>query len=420
MVKGMAHGGPGSEHKRMIFGRENTNYEPPAAAAAGATSLAPSIGATLSAATTSEGRVSFAGLHGKDVTEAMLSELSDGMRNVMESQEGLDEYLDFLRSRYSYSFNNTILLMLQKPTGHTFRTYKQWAEDGYQVRKGAKAAKILRPILVKKKRKEDDDNGSENSSDDKQEDKDKKETHYTAFKEYSVFSNEDLDESVKEPPHSPLLNYFNRQQEIMAKTKSNDAMIQDLEAVSEKMDIEIKRVPQSELGENTRGRARLDVDGKHRILLSEELEGMQTARTLAHEIGHIACGHIEFEPERKLSRGQKEAEAETVAYGILRAYGEGNTSKSSQAYLAGWTGGDEQKIKDAMGGVQKGMQKYFSTLEDIVNGENQIDQAKAVSERSSKAYAEKKAAGKTTTKRKPRKRTVRKATKRTTRRKKAE
>ena len=102
MVKGMAHGGPGSEHQRMIFGRENTNYEPPAAAAAGAASLAPSIGVTLSAATTSEGRVSFAGLHGKDVTEAMLSELSDGMRNVMESQEGLDEYLDFLRSRYSY------------------------------------------------------------------------------------------------------------------------------------------------------------------------------------------------------------------------------------------------------------------------------------------------------------------------------
>ena len=40
MVKGMANGGPGSEHQRMIFGRENTNYEPPAAAAAGAASLA--------------------------------------------------------------------------------------------------------------------------------------------------------------------------------------------------------------------------------------------------------------------------------------------------------------------------------------------------------------------------------------------
>ena len=419
MVKGMAHGGPGSEHQRMIFGRENTNYEPPAAAAAGAASLAPSIGATLSASTTSEGRVSFAGLHGKDVTEAMLSELSDGMRNVMESQEGLDEYLDFLRSRYSYSFNNTILLMLQKPTGHTFRTYKQWAEDGYQVRKGAKAAKILRPILVKKKKKEDDNNGSENSSDDKQEDKDKKETHYTAFKEYSVFSNEDLDTSVKEPPHSPLTNYFNRQQEIMAKAKSNDAMIQDLEAVAKRLDIEIKRLPQSEVG-SPRGYATLGEDGKPYIVLREELEGMQTARTLAHEMGHIMCGHVARNPDRKFTREQAEAEAETVAYGILRAYGEGNTSKSSQAYLAGWTGGDERKIKDAMGGVQKGMQKYFSTLEDIVNGENQIDQAKAVSERSSKAYAEKKAAGKTATKRKPRKRAAKKATKRTTRRKKTE
>lgn len=419
MVKGMAHGGPGSEHKKMIFGRENTNYEPPAAAAAGAANLAPSIGATLSAATTSEGRVSFAGLHGKDVTEAMLSELSDGMRNVMESQEGLDEYLDFLRSRYSYSFNNTILLMLQKPTGHTFRTYKQWAEDGYQVRKGAKAAKILRPILVKKKKKEDDNNGSENSSDDKQEDKDKKETHYTAFKEYSVFSNEDLDESVKEPPYSPLTNYFNRQQEIMAKAKTNDAMIQDLEAVAKRLDIEIKRLPQSEIG-SSQGYATLGEDGKPYIVLREELEGMQTAETLAHEMGHIMCGHVSRNPDRKFTREQAEAEAETVAYGILRAYGEGNTSKSSQAYLAGWTGGDEQKIKDAMGGVQKGMQKYFSTLEDIVNGENQIDQAKAVSERSSKAYAEKKAAGKTTTKRKPRKRAAKKATKRTTRRKKAE
>lgn len=147
---------------------------------------------------------------------------------------------------------------------------------------------------------------------------------------------------------------------------------------------------------------------------------MQTAETLAHEMGHVMCGHISRNPDRKFTREQAEAEAETVAYGILRAYGEGKTSESSQAYLAGWTGGDEQKIKDAMGGVQKGMQKYFSTLEDIVNGENQIDQAKAVSERSSKAYAEKKAAGKTTTKRKPRKRTAKKATKRTTRRKKTE
>ena len=205
----------------------------------------------------------------------------------------------------------------------------------------------------------------------------------------------------------------------MAKAKSIDAMIQDLEAVAKRLDIEIKRLPQSEIG-SSQGYATLREDGKPYIVLREELEGMQTAETLAHEMGHIMCGHVSRNPERKLSRGQKEAEAETVAYGILRAYGEGKTSESSQAYLASWTGGDEQKIKDAMGGVQKGMQKYFSTLEDIVNGENQIDQAKAVSERSSKAYAEKKAAGKTTTKREPRKRTAKKATKRTTRMKKTE
>ena len=54
---------------------------------------------------------------------------------------------------YSYSFMNTLLLMMQGVDGPA-ATYQRWQSVGRQVLKGSKAAAIVRPITVHRKDEE--------------------------------------------------------------------------------------------------------------------------------------------------------------------------------------------------------------------------------------------------------------------------
>jgi hypothetical protein len=67
----------------------------------------------------------------------------------------------------------------------------------------------------------------------------------------------------------------------------------------------------------------------------------QATKTLAHELGHILCGH---EVSLFGCRGRLEVEAESVAYVVCQAQGMASDGYSLP-YVAGWSGGDVAQVR---------------------------------------------------------------------------
>lgn len=75
-----------------------------------------------------------------------------------------------------------------------------------------------------------------------------------------------------------------------------------------------------------------------RIVIHGGLAEWAAVGTLAHEIAHAFLhGADETRPYAGEHRGDMEAEAEAVAFGLLTAYGQGDLARGSARYAAEWT-----------------------------------------------------------------------------------
>lgn len=329
----------------------------------------------------------------KERSQALQEELTEGMANLAIDEEKFNEYIDFIKTGYNYSLRNQILLKMQKPYGGDFKTYKQWKALGYQVKSGSRSAYVLRPNLVEKEVTDKD--GNPVMGKDGKTEKRKVLVGYTS---YGVFSDKDLDESVKTPPSNPIEEHYNRYM--------NDDSIDDVQALRE--DVQkvagsigasisiVRKEDDSTLSGGANGYARKSDDGKgyEIVISSDSSEHAQTA-TMAHEIGHIMCGHLD-DDKRDYGdyehRGQMEVEAESIAYALGRDYGL-DMGNRSFAYLKGWAGDDPKKVEQAMGSVAKALNKYYGSLEKILTGSNKNETNSLANQETKKKRQKRRSAG---------------------------
>lgn len=315
-----------------------------------------------------DGTLSFSHLYGKERNHAIQNELIEGMQNLVIDEKEFANHIDFVRSNYNYSFRNQLLLNLQKPDGTVFKTYKQWQALGYQVARGKKQAFALRPYFKDKL----DENG--NPVLDKNGKPAKVLSNYGHYGK--IFSDKDLDSSVKEPPKNPLTHHFNR---YMERDDIDDvaAMREDLTKVAEKMGIPVESKSRNDdplLSSGAGGYAQRTPNG-YRIVISDDVQPHAATHVLSHEMAHILCGHLDrgiYSPGEKSNfktPSEREVEAETMAYAISRDYGL-DTDNFAFSYLHGWADNDPKKIENAMGNVSRGLKKYYTELETIVTGTN--------------------------------------------------
>src|SRR4051812_18496015 len=69
---------------------------------------------------------------------------------ALVTSEGWLQYLDFASKFRQYSFNNTMLILIQCPNATRVASYKKWTELGRQVRKGEKGLQIFAPMMRKR------------------------------------------------------------------------------------------------------------------------------------------------------------------------------------------------------------------------------------------------------------------------------
>ena len=263
----------------------------------------------------------------KEITD----KLEQGIKELFES-ERFKEYLRTMSKFYNYSFNNTLLIAMQKPEATYVAGYTSWQRNfDRQVMKGEKGIKILAPAPYKAQvemEKIDPKTQKPMLDADGKPVTETVEVMRPAFKVVSVFDVSQTD--GKELP---------------------DIMVGELTGSVEQYEDfwrilkEISPVP---VGlENIEGGAHGYYHlTEKRIAIDDGMSEMQTIKTLIHEIAHAKLHAIDpdekVSPEEKKDRHTKEVEAEAVAYTVCQRYGL-ETSDYSFGYIAGWSSDKETK-----------------------------------------------------------------------------
>lgn len=74
--------------------------------------------------------------------EAILSTLEEGIATILTS-EGYREYLRVMSSFHGYSFNNVMLIMLQRPAATRVAGFHTWRRMGRRVKRGETGMRIM-------------------------------------------------------------------------------------------------------------------------------------------------------------------------------------------------------------------------------------------------------------------------------------
>ena len=82
----------------------------------------------------------------KQKVQEITDKLEEGLKELFESEK-YKTYLSTMSKFHNYSFNNTLLIAMQKPEATLVAGYKAWQKNFERhVNKGEKAIRILAPL----------------------------------------------------------------------------------------------------------------------------------------------------------------------------------------------------------------------------------------------------------------------------------
>lgn len=276
----------------------------------------------------------YGGLSGDARVKAMVADLESAVSAIVQSGQ-LRRWLDAMSSNgmSRWSLNNrlsAVVQMMQRGEsveGLHLMGFRQWEKFDRKVSKGAKAVWILAPVTRKVIREEDG--------------REVEETRVVAFKGVPVFN---ISDTHGQPlPQAPVKPATGQVPEGMLEGL-RERVARAGYAYSEE---EIPGCdPHSGLG--TQGYTQPE---PKRVVVDARLSDAQKASVIAHELGHIHCGHVTGDAgEYRRHRGRMETEAEMTAYLVSRNRGltREQTDAYSPGYIAGWSGGDAKVMHAAL------------------------------------------------------------------------
>ena len=282
----------------------------------------------------------------KEITDR----LEQGITELFDS-ERYKEYLRVMSKFHNYSFNNTLLIAMQKPDASLIAGFNSWKNQFQRnVKKGEKGIKIIAPSPFKIKQemeKIDPQTQTPVIGRDGKPVTEEKEITIPAYKVVSVF-----DVSQTEGKELPDI--------------AVDALTGDVEQYSDFFAALEKTSPVPIGFEKIKGGAHgyYHLEDK-RIALDEGMSELQTLKTAIHEIAHAKLHDIDLnapkdEQQPRVDRRTREVEAESVAYTVCQHYGL-DTSDYSFGYVAGWSSGRE------LAELKSSLETIRSAAADIIN-----------------------------------------------------
>ena len=287
----------------------------------------------------------------KQKVKEITDKLEAGLKDLFESEK-YKSYLSTMSKFHNYSFNNTLLIAMQKPEATLVAGYQAWQKNFERhVNKGEKAIRILAPAPYKIKEERDkldpvtgemmfDENGMPQ----------KEETEVTipAFRAVSVF---DVSQTDGKPIPELEVN------ELLSTVEGYEDFVQALMNISP-VPIAFEDIPGDSKGYFS--------TAEKRIAVQENMSESQTLKTMVHEVAHSRLHDKEVNQSMDIpvkDRNTKEVEAESVAFTVCQHFGI-DTSDYSFGYIAGWSSGRNMKeLKSSLDTIRKTASELITGIE---------------------------------------------------------
>ena len=287
----------------------------------------------------------------KQKVKEITDKLEAGLKELFESEK-YKSYLSTMSKFHNYSFNNTLLIAMQKPEATLVAGYQAWQKNFERhVNKGEKAIRILAPAPYKIKEERDkldpvtgemmfDENGMPQ----------KEETEVTipAFRAVSVF---DVSQTDGKPIPELEVN------ELLSTVEGYEDFVQALMNISP-VPIAFEDIPGDSKGYFS--------TAEKRIAVQENMSESQTLKTMVHEVAHSMLHDKEVNQSMDIpvkDRNTKEVEAESVAFTVCQHFGI-DTSDYSFGYIAGWSSGRNMKeLKSSLDTIRKTDSELITGIE---------------------------------------------------------
>lgn len=211
---------------------------------------------------------------------------------------------------HRYSANNVMLIMVQRPDATRVAGFQTWKSLGRYVRKGEHGIRILAPCRYKVETDDGDDRWIVRGF-----------TTATVF-DVSQTDGADLPDAVPA---------------VLLEGEAPAGLWDGLAKQVAEAGFMLERCQPEQIG-GANGRTDF---GARTVRVRSDVSDAQATKTLAHELGHILCGH---EVSLFGCRGRLEVEAESVAYVVCQAQGMASDGYSLP-YVAGWSGGDVAQVR---------------------------------------------------------------------------
>ena len=287
----------------------------------------------------------------KQKVKEITDKLEAGLKELFESEK-YKSYLSTMSKFHNYSFNNTLLIAMQKPEATLVAGYQAWQKNFERhVNKGEKAIRILAPAPYKIKEERDkldpvtgemmfDENGMPQ----------KEETEVTipAFRAVSVF---DVSQTDGKPIPELEVN------ELLSTVEGYEDFVQALMNISP-VPIAFEDIPGDSKGYFS--------TAEKRIAVQENMSESQTLKTMVHEVAHSMLHDKEVNQSMDIpvkDRNTKEVEAESVAFTVCQHFGI-DTSDYSFGYIAGWSSGrDTKELRASLDTIRKTASELITGIE---------------------------------------------------------
>ena len=286
----------------------------------------------------------------KEITDR----LEQGIAELFDS-ERYREYLKVMSKFHNYSFNNTLLIAMQKPDASLVAGFSTWKNNfGRNVMKGQKGIKIIAPSPFKIRQeveKIDPHTQKPIIGKDGKPVTEEKEIKIPAYKVVSVF-----DVSQTEGKELPDI--------------AVDELTGDVDRYKDFFAALEKTSPVPIAFENIEGGSHgyYHLEDK-RIAINEGMSELQTLKTTIHEIAHAKLHDIDLnapkdEQQPRVDRRTREVEAESVAYTVCQHYGL-DTSDYSFGYVAGWSSGRElSELKSSLETIRSAAAEIINSIDE--------------------------------------------------------
>lgn len=284
----------------------------------------------------------------KEITER----LEQGVKTMFTS-EMYTKYLQTMSQFHNYSFNNTLLIALQKPEATLVAGYQAWQKFKRQVKRGEKGIQIIAPAPIREKEVVE---------------KVDPVTHELILR---PDGQPETEEVVHVIPRFRVTTVFDVSQtygealpelatpELMGNVENYEVFMQAIREVS----------PVPIRFDGIKGEAKGFYSNTDKeIVIREGLSESQTMKTAVHEVTHAKLHDRDIMEELgdRKDRTTKEVEAESVAYTVCQYFGL-DTSDYSFPYIAGWSSDrDMKELRTSMDTIRKTAGEFIDSMTEVM------------------------------------------------------